>query len=144
MLLTQQIYGLTVNAESIKPDSTLMGKYKQLLESFNSDPDEEKEYIVILYALDKAAFLSEAIYQSWELGAFNNVKIVVICSNENSLLDVNCSKFFSIKDDTTRMYSKPILYFDEKTNEVAFKQKDSPTLRIRIVESNNKEDSSAE
>lgn len=144
LLLTQQIYGLTVNAESIKPDSTLMGKYKQLLESFNSDPDEEKEYIVILYALDKAAFLSEAIYQSWELGAFNNVKIVVICSNENSLLDVNCSKFFSIKDDTTRMYSKPILYFDEKTNEVAFKQKDSPTLRIRIVESNNKEDSSAE
>ena len=89
---------------------------------------------MILYALDKAAFLSEAIYQSWELGAFKNVRIVVMCSNENNLLDENCSHFFSIKDDTRRMYSKPILYFDEKTNEVAFKQKDSPELRIKIVE----------
>lgn len=144
LLLTQQLYGIAVDAESFRSDSTLMGRYKQLLESFNSDPDKEKEYIVILYALDKAAFLSEAIFQSWELGAFKNVKIVVLCSNESKLLDVNCSKFFNIKDDTTRMYSKPVLYFDEKTNEVAFKQKDSPTLRIRVVESNNKENFSAE
>lgn len=134
LLLTQQLYGITVDAESTEPDSALMESYKQLLESFSNDPAGEKEYIVILYALDKAAFLSEAIYQSWELGAFKNVRIVVMCSNENNLLDVNCSHFFSIKDDTRRMYSKPILYFDKKTNEVTFKQKDSPELRIKIVE----------
>lgn len=134
LLLTQQLYGITVDAESTEPDSALMESYKQLLESFSNDPAGEKEYIVILYALDKAAFLSEAIYQSWELGAFKNVRIVVMCSNENNLLDVNCSHFFIIKDDTRRMYSKPILYFDKKTNEVTFKQKDSPELRIKIVE----------
>lgn len=144
LLLTQQLYGISVDVESSKSDSTLMERYRQLLERFNSVSDEEKEYVVILYALDKATFLSEAIYQSWELGAFKNVRIVVMCSNENSLLDVNSSHFFSIKDDTRRMYSKPILYFDEKTNEVAFKQKDSPKLRIRIVEGKNEEDTTAE
>lgn len=83
LLLTQKLYGLTVDAEIIKPDSALIEKYRQLLESFNSDIDEEKEYIVILYALDKASYLSEAIYQSWELGAYKNVRIVVMCSNES-------------------------------------------------------------
>lgn len=144
LLLTQQLYGITVDAENSKTDSTLMERYRQLLENFNNGSDEAKEYVVILYALDKAAFLSEAVYQSWELGAFKNVRIVVLCSNESGLLDINCSNFFSIKDDSKRMYSKPILYFDEKTNEVAFKQKDSPKLRIRIVEGKNEEDTIAE
>ena len=144
LLIAQQLFDITVDTDSYKPDSVLMKKYGQLLECFDDEFDETQEYVVILYALDKAKFLAEAIYQSWELGAHKNVRIVVMCSNESGLLDVNCSKFCDIKDDSKRMYSKPILYFDEKTNEVAFKQKDTPELRINVIENRHNKDASAE
>lgn len=137
LLLTQQLYDFTINAENIKPDSTLMERYKQLLEYFDKKENDSKEYVVILYALDQAAFLAEAIYQSWDLGSRKNVKIVVFCSNDNGILDASCLHFFSIKDERKKMYSKLILYFDSKTNQVVCHQKPSPQFRIRIIESEN-------
>lgn len=137
LLLTQQLYDFTVDAENLKPDSTLMERYRQLLECFDKKADDLKEYVVILYALEQAVFLAEAIYQSWDLGSRKNVKIVVLCSNDNGILDVNCLRFFSIKDESEKMYSKLVLYFDEKTNEVVCKQKPSPEFRIRVIESVN-------
>lgn len=133
LLIAQQLYGIPVDADNCQANSALMEKYRQLLEHFDKDTDDTKEYIVILYALEKAPFLAEAIYQSWDLGARKNVKIVVLSSNEGSVLDVNCFKFFNIKDDSMKMYSKLTLYFDEETNEVYTKQKPSPEFRIRIT-----------
>lgn len=144
LLITQQLYGISIDEASIKTESTLMTRYRQLLENFDRSPGEEQEYVVILYPLDKAPFLAEAVYQSWDLGAHPNVRIVTMCSNENNLLDVNCSKFYDFREDSKRMYSKPVLYFDEKTNEVAIRQKDSPKFRIRIIESKNNEDTTTE
>lgn len=134
LLITQQLHSDSVDADNYQPDSALMEKYRMLLDAFDKDTGGEEEYIVILYALEKAPYLAEAIYQSWELGARKNVRIVVVSSNENEVLDVNCARFADPKDESKRRYSKTVLYFDEKTNEVMMKQHPSPVFRIKLIE----------
>lgn len=131
MLLTRQLYDIPIDEDSFQDGTILMEKYIQLMHYFDKDNAGFKEFVVILYALEEAPFLAEAIYQSWDLGAHINVRIVVLSTNE-SILDVNCATFYSTKDDSKRMYTKPILYFDNRTNEVCINQKPSPKFRISI------------
>ncbi|MBR2261765.1 MAG: type IV secretory system conjugative DNA transfer family protein [Paludibacteraceae bacterium] len=132
LLLTKQLYDIPIDGDSFHDSTILMDKYTQLMHYFDEDNKGIKEFVVIIYALEESSFLSEAIYQSWELGARKNVKIVVLSTNAESILDVNCAKFYSIKDDSKKMYTKPMIYFDELTNEVCIKQKPSPKFRISI------------
>ena len=136
LLITQQLYGDSIDIGNYQPGSTLMEKYRMLMGAFNKDTGGEKEYIVILYALEKAPYLAEAIYQSWELGAHKNVKIVVVSTNENEVLDVNCARFTDPEDESKQRYSKAVLYFDIELNEVKMKQHPSPAFRIQLIEDN--------
>ena len=136
LLLAQQLYGTSIRTDDNQLNPDLLEKYKMLMNAFDKDTEGKKEYIVILYALEKAPYLAEAIYQSWELGSRKNVRIIVLSSNQKGVLDVNCSKFFSIEDESKKMYSRPILYFDENKNEVAIMQQNGPEFRIKIAGSN--------
>lgn len=102
LLLAQNLYGTSIKTDDNQLNPDLLEKYKMLMNAFDKDTEGKKEYIVILYALEKTPYLAEAIYQSWELGSRKNVRIIVLTSNQKGVLDVNCSKFFSIEDESKK------------------------------------------
>ena len=132
LLIARQLFCESFKFADLEQDCVLMDSYKTIIANFENESNSKNEYVVILYGLDDAPFLAESIYQCWALGAFKNVRIVVFCSNEGEVLDRNCADFCNINDEKRKMYSKCILYFDEKTNRVAMKQQPSPEYRIRL------------
>ena len=136
LLITKMLFGTALELINEDLDPNLAAAYEITLRAFERETENSPEIVVILYALESAPFLAEAVYQSWLLGAQKNVRIVVLSTNENGVLDANCCKFMDIKDESKRMYSHGVLYFDEKTNEVVIGQKPSPSFRIKLVDDN--------
>ena len=135
LLIARQLFCESFKFSDLEQDPILLNSYKTIIKGFENESNSEEEYVVILYGLDDAPFLAESIYQCWALGAFKNVRIVVFCSNEGKVLDRNCADFCNINDEKRKMYSKCVLYFDEKTNRVAMKQQPGPEYRIQLKRS---------
>jgi len=134
LLLAQQLFEVPLEFEDEHLATNTQVAYDKLMNAFDRKENESPEFVVILFGLDNAPFTAEAIIQSWLMGSRKNARIVVVCTNENRVLDENCIKFVDTKDESTHHYSKVILYFDEKTNEVCMKLHPSPTFRIQLIE----------
>jgi len=134
LLLANQLFSIPIELEGENLAPNILHVYEKLMDSFNKEVIDGPEFIVILYGLDEAPFTAEAIIQSWFMGSRKNVRIVVVGTNNHGVLDENCAKFVNIKDESKRQYSRVVLYFDEKTNEVCMKQYPSPTFRIQLLE----------
>lgn len=134
LLLAHQLFGAPIELEDDHLAPNIQAAYDKLMLAFDREIDDGPEFIVILYGLDEAPFTAEAIIQSWLMGSRKNVRIIVVGTNENGVLDKNCARFVDIKDEHKRQYSRVVLYFDEQTNEVVMKQHPSPTFRIQLLD----------
>lgn len=135
LLITHRLFDLPLDIKDNELSNELGEAYSKVLEAFNREDISTPEYVIILNALDSAYNLVEGIYQTWKLGACKNVRIVVLTSNRDGILDKNCACFSDSENKEKRLYSRTVLYYDEEHETICARQEDSPAFRINIINS---------
>ena len=111
-----------------------------MIEQFSQKPEGMPRYLVILDRLDLAPYAVDAIWQSWILAELPNVRVFATTTQKILLNDNCCNYMMRAKADSPinrkakYIYGcRPVLYFDEKTNEVKTKQGEGPAIQLEVV-----------
>lgn len=117
-----------------------METFQWLMQQFTKKSEGMPRYLIILDRLDLADYAMDAIWQARTLEEYPNVRVFET-TTKKELLNDNCvnysmrAKVGSPMDRDANMIfgCRPVLYFNEETNEVLAKQGDSPVIQLEVV-----------